>query len=162
MSELVEQFCTGLSDWSLRTGASVVDVCIFIMAATGGSKFVELELFYNPSALTIDDVKKWLEQLLSMTHMADRFLIYSLIKAYGSYLDAFFEDASKGSQRLRDAGARIRKKTNDPYIIQGTYEMDTRAALTPEKLRDRRVRRDTWWEIYASIIEDVERLGFVV
>ncbi len=161
MSELVDQFCKGISDWSLQTGADEIDVCILIMAATGGSKFVEPELFYNPSALTVDDVKKWLERLLSMTYMSDKFLVYSLIMACGSYFDHCFEDAAQGSQRIREAGAHIREKTNDPSIIQHTYEMDAHANLTPEKLRERRIKREAWKAIYDPIIDFVNQFGFV-
>lgn len=161
MSELVDQFCEGISCWSQQTGASATEVCIFIMAATGGSQFLEPELYYNPSGLTVEDVKRWLVQLLSMTHMSDNFLVYSLIVTFDSILDDQFENASRGSRHVREAGERIREKTNDPHIIRDTYKIDALSELTPEKLRERRIKRDTWRTVYAHTLDYINQVGFV-
>ena len=159
--ELVDRFCAGISDWSLQTKASEKDVFIFIMATTGGSEFVRPELFYDPTALIIEDVKKWLEQLLSMTYMSDRFLIYSLIKVYNSVLEDQFENAYQGKKLLRDANKRIHEKTDNPHIAQNTHDTEIQVTLTLEELPERRMKRDTWRTVYAPVLDYINHFGFV-
>lgn len=157
MSMLVNQFCEASREWAQKTNSSELEIPFWVMHFTGPLNFPRDA---DPS---LDEMKEWLEKLAHEVRMDEVFLVVSLMQAIEKQLELESENIAKPIAQIR-AFERL-METEEAGELSGLSDEQKeefkqsiprlKEKLQPslEKMRDRKLRLDTWREVTSPILE---------
>ncbi len=147
---LINQFCAAVRAWAQKAEAEEQGISMRVAAYVGGP------IVYAPE--TIEEMKKRLEMVVESIHMAEDFLIVSLIHAIERDFEDCSENYAKGIQRIRLANERILSRVPEnlqasPQAQRERQEMERLATPSLEDLRQRRIVLDVWRQVTDPILQ---------
>lgn len=189
MGSLTDQFINAAHEWAERTSTAESTITDYVMFYTGGAWFQQpvgqVDLAGFPAErkrdvtvgevighYTVEQMRGYLEKLVTRVHMHETFLIVALVRAIEDDFARACEDSAdriraEQQQELEEIAAdparreehlrlmneqRRRSEPFDEASLQNMMEL-LRRLSSPEQERERRLALEVWREVTAPIVQ---------
>ncbi len=180
MGVLIDAFCDAIKEWASESGREEKDATLYVMMYTGGWYYVDKvinridginfeslsekdrrEIIQLVGHHTLQQMKSWLESLVTQTHISEKFLIHSLIKFLDDEFERDSENYGRGIAKRRELKKELELGDEpaqeldraDQFLLSMLQAIASSNKNPLEEQRELRVISDTWRKVMAPVLE---------